>query len=228
MPRASAGVSRLARLRDDDGEGLVVGDRLPVAVFRPVVDFDRHTRELPDHELAEGPLPRRAARQDDDLLDLRELRAGEVHFLEAHVARVGRHVAADGLPHGRRLLEDFLEHEMRIAGLLGRDRIPQHALHDGRRRRADKISERDAVAGDDRHLFVAEVHDVTRVTQDGRRIGGDEEVPAESSPPTPTTIGGPLHCDDLVRSSAEMMTRANRPRISVSARRTPAEAGTLG
>ena len=49
-------------------------DRIAVAVLGAVVDFDRDARELLDHELADQPrVPRRAAREDRDLLRRREL-----------------------------------------------------------------------------------------------------------------------------------------------------------
>ena len=43
------------------------------------------------------------------------------------------HAAQRGVPHGARLLEDFLEHEMLVAALFRHDRVPQNvrdlALH---------------------------------------------------------------------------------------------------
>ena len=63
-------VGGFARLRDGDGERLVVDDRIAIAVFGAVVHFDRQLRELLDHELAdERGVPRGAAGEQRDLVD---------------------------------------------------------------------------------------------------------------------------------------------------------------
>ena len=68
-------VGGLARLRDDDRQRVRRHDRTAIAELGAVVDFDRHARQLLDHELADQRrVPRRAAREDRDLLDRRELR----------------------------------------------------------------------------------------------------------------------------------------------------------
>ena len=109
-------------------------------------------------------------------LDRRELRVGDLHLLEEHLAGVLRHAAEDRFARGGRLLEDLLEHEVLVAGLLRHDRIPQHALRRLGDRAAEEIGERDAGARDDRHLLVAEEHDVAGVAEDRRDVGRDEEL----------------------------------------------------
>ena len=121
-------------------------------------------------------VPRRAARQDRDVLDRRELRVGDLHLLEEHLAGVLRHAAENRFARGGRLLEDLLEHEVLVAGLLGHDRIPQHALRRLRDRPAEEVGELDAGARDDRHLLVAEEDDVARVAEDRGDVRRDEEL----------------------------------------------------
>ena len=121
-------------------------------------------------------VPRRAAREDRHPLDRRELRVGDLHLLEEHLAGVLRDAAEDRLARRGRLLEDLLEHEVLVAGLLGHDRIPQHALRGLGDRPAEEVGERHARARDDRHLLVAEEDDVARVAEDRRDVGGDEEL----------------------------------------------------
>ena len=130
-------VGGLARLRDDDGERVRRDDRIAVAVLRAVVDFDRHARQLLDQELADQRrVPRRAAREDRDPLDRRAARASVIFISSRNTLPVSCDDAAeDRLARGRRLLEDLLEHEVLVAGLLRHDRIPQHALRRLRDRR---------------------------------------------------------------------------------------------
>ena len=65
-------------------------------------------------------------------------------------------------------------------------------------------------ARDHRHLLVAEEHDVARVAEDRRDVGGDEEFAVAKADddrravPTVTILSG---------SSAEISTSANRPRM---------------
>ena len=150
---------------------------IPVAILGAVVDFDRNARQLLDQELAdEGGVPRGAACEDGHAVDLRQLRLRDLHLLEEHAAAVLRDAPEDRLARSRRLLEDLLEHEVLVAGLLRHDRIPQHALRGGRDRTAEEVGEAHAGARDDRHLFVAEEHHVARVAQDGRDVGRHEEL----------------------------------------------------
>ena len=170
-------IGGLARLRDDDRQRLGRHDRLAVAVLRSVVDFDRNAGQLLDHELADQPrVPRRPAREDRDPLDRGQLRFGDLHFLEKHPSGVLRHAAEDRLAGRGRLLEDLLQHEVLVAGLLGHDRVPQHALRRLRHRPPEEVRKRHPGAGDDRHLLVAEEHDVARVAEDRRNVGRDEKL----------------------------------------------------
>ena len=87
-----------------------------------------------------------------------------------------RHAPENRFARGRRLLEDLLEHEVLVAGLLRHDRIPEHALRGLRDRPAEEVGERHAGRGDDGHLLVAEKHDVARVAENRRNVGRDEEL----------------------------------------------------
>ena len=107
----------------------VVDDRVAVAKLGSVVDFGRHPGELLDQELADEPrVPRRAARDQRHLVDRAEVVVGERHLVEEHVTGVARHAAQNRFADGRRLLEDLLEHEVLVAGLLGLHGIPRDAL----------------------------------------------------------------------------------------------------
>ena len=71
-----------------------------------------------------------------DLLNVAERLLRDVEVLEEDLAAVERDAAEDRVARGGRLLEDLLEHEVLVAALLRRDRIPQHAL----RRLRDRAS----------------------------------------------------------------------------------------
>src|SRR6185436_782499 len=105
-------------------------------------------------------VPGRAARDDRDLLKRPEHLLRDVEIFEEDLATVERHAAEDRVARGGRLLEDLLEHEVLVAALLRRDRIPQHALRGLRDRASGVVSELNARARDDGHLLVAEEHDV--------------------------------------------------------------------
>ena len=95
-----------------------------------------------------------------------------------------------------RLLEDLLEHEVLVAGLLGHDRIPRHPRALLRDRAAGVVGELDPGRRDDRHLLVAQEHDVARVAEDRRDVGRDEELAvAEADDDRRAVADG----DDLVR-----------------------------
>ena len=167
--------------------GATIG--LPVAVLRSVVDLDRQPRELLDQELADQRrVPRRAARQDRDALDGLELRVGDLHLLEEHLAGVLRDAAENRLARGGRLLEDLLEHEVLVAGLLRHDRIPEHALRRLGDRPAEEVGERDAGPRDDA-ISSSPRKTTSRVWL---RMAGMSDATKNSPSPRPTTIGGPL------------------------------------
>jgi hypothetical protein len=96
--------------------------------------------------------------------------------VQEHLARIERRAAEHRFLDGHRLLENFLEHEVLVPGLLGHDRIPGHPRALLRHRAPRVIGELDPAARDDGHLLIAEEHDVARVRKNGRNIGGNEEL----------------------------------------------------
>ena len=148
----------------------------------------------------------------------RELRFGDLHLLEEDLAGVLRDAAEDRLARGGRLLEDLLEHEVLVAGLLRHDRIPQHALRRLGDRPAEEVGERRRRCAVMTAISSSPRNTTSRVWL---RIAGMSDATKNSPSPRPTTIGGPLRTVTIFSgSSAEISTSANRPRISSSARRT--------
>ena len=103
-----------------------------------------------------------------------QLGVGDRHLVEVHLPGLERGAAEHGFADGRRLLEDLLEHEVLVAGLLRRDRIPGDAgrlAFDGL---AVERHERHPVRRHDRHFAVVEEHDIAGVAQDRRHVRGDK------------------------------------------------------
>ena len=119
------GVGGLTRLGDRHGQRRRTGERLAVAVLGPVVHVHRQAGEPFDQELADQRrVPRRAAGHQRDPVDAAKGAVVEPGLVGKDRARFQRDAAQDGVAHRRRLLEDLLEHEVLVAGLLGGDGIP--------------------------------------------------------------------------------------------------------
>ena len=204
-------VGGFARLRDDDDERVAIDDEVAIAVLGAVVDFDRQAGEPLDEEFAhQRRVPRRAAGDERDLVDAAQVGVGDTNLFEEH-RPVSMLRAAEQRLFGRaRLLEDLLEHEMAVAGLLRHDRVPHHPLCRLRDRRAGEVRELDAVARDDGHLFVAEKHHVARVAENGRRVGRDEELVVAKPDDDRRPVA---HRDDFFRVVGRDATKAKSPRI---------------
>ena len=107
-----------------------VNNRIAIAELAAVIHFDRHARQLLDHELArQRRVPTGAAGDDLHLLELLELLGRDVHLVEEDASRFLPDAAQRGVAHGPRLLKNFLEHEVLVAALFRHDRVPQHMLH---------------------------------------------------------------------------------------------------
>ena len=69
-------------------------DRIAIAVLGAVVDVHRHARQRLDQELADQRrVPRRAAREDHDPLDLAQHAVGNLDLLEEDLAGLDRRAA---------------------------------------------------------------------------------------------------------------------------------------
>ena len=164
-------VRGLAGLRHDDRELFSRHDRVPVPVLRGVIDLNGYLRERLNQILSdERCVPGRAAGENRDLLECAERVVGDVEILEEDSASIQRHPSQNRVPSCCRLLVDLLEHEVLVAGLFGRDGIPQHTLRRLRDGSPGVVGKRHPGAGDDRHLLVAEEHHVPGMREDRRDV----------------------------------------------------------
>ena len=170
-------ICRLTGLRDDDRQLVSADDRIAVAVLRSIVDLDADLGQRLDQILSDQcRMPRGAARQQRDLVDRAQRGVRNIEVLEEDSPRIERHAPEDGVAAGRGLLVDLLEHEVLVAALLRRDRIPEHALRRLRDFTPRIVGELHAGAGDHRHLLVGEEDDVACVAQNRRNIGSNEKL----------------------------------------------------
>ena len=151
--------------------------RIPVAELRAEIHLGGDAGQPLDHEAShDGRVVRRAARDQDDALDgLRHLPV-EPDVGEDDGAALGLDAPAHRVGGGARLLVDLLQHEVAIAALLGEDRVPLDA-HGARSTGApSRWRDLHAVARHHRDVLVLQDHDVARVRQDGRDVGGEERL----------------------------------------------------
>ena len=170
-------VGGLAGLRDRHGQGARADQRLAVAELRGVVDVHADAGQRLDEELADqAGVPRRAAGQDPHLVDRAQRRVRHLQLAQVDAGVLGRDPSEHRLLERAGLLEDLFQHEVLVAGLLGHHRIPEDALRGLGDRPPGEVGEGDAAARDDRHLGVPEEDDVAGVAEDGRHVGGHQEL----------------------------------------------------
>ena len=168
-------VGRFARLAEHQREHVFVDQRIAVAELAAVLDFDMDPRQALDHALGgQARVPRTAAADGGEMADGAQFADGHPEFVQENLA--GRLVqAAQGrFPDGPRLLEDFLQHEMLVAALLGHQRIPLDVMHGPPDRPGVRVQHPDAASRQDGDVAVFELDHVPGPVQDGGDARGQE------------------------------------------------------
>ena len=107
-------VGGFAGLRDDEQHGVFFQRTIAVTKFMRELDLDRNLREFLDQILAdERGVPACAAGGDDDAVNVAQLGGGHVQAAELRGCALEIEPSAQRVQHSLRLLEYFLEHEMR-------------------------------------------------------------------------------------------------------------------
>ncbi len=194
------GVGGFAGLGDEQAEGVGVGNGVAVAVFGGVVDVDGEAREALDHEFAgEAGVPGGAAGGDGDVGGGAEVGVGEGHVAEVDAAGVEGDAAEGGVADGARLLVDFLEHEVLVAGFFGLDGVPGDALRREGAGVAVEVGEGDAGGGEGGDFVVGEEVDGAGVVEDAGDVGGEEEFAVAEAEDDGRAHAGGDHLVGLVR-----------------------------
>ena len=136
-------------------------------------------------------MPGGAAGGDDHAVHARQFIELAGHAVEARRAAVEVEAPARGHADGGGLLEDLLEHEVRIAALLDLLEVPRdlvdRLVHVG----VLEIAHGVAVTGEGDHLAVVEIDDPARMADDGGGVDGHLElaVVEHEQPGRPLTGG---------------------------------------
>ena len=167
-------VGGLPGLADRDHQRRVGQDRVAVAELRRQLDLDRDPGPVLDGVLRDHPgVERRAAGDDDDLVDVAQVLVGEPHLVELQLAPAAA-PAEQRVGHGPRLLVDLLAHEPVVAVLLGGREVPVDVVAAPLGRRPVEAGDRDALPGDRDDLVLAELQRLAGVLDERRDVGAEE------------------------------------------------------
>ena len=119
-------------------------------------------------------MPGGAARHEAESIEPRQIPVLEAELGDQDLAGVRVDAIADRVADRPRLLRDLLEHEVRVAALLGGLGVPRDRGALAPHRGAVETTQGGVVAGDDGHVPVFQNHDVARLAHERRDVGGDE------------------------------------------------------
>ena len=197
-------VGGLAGLADRDHERGAGQDRVAVAELVGQLDLARDAGPVLDRVLRDEPgVERRAARDDDDLVDLAQLVVGDPHLVELEPAVLV--VPAEQRVGDRpRLLEDLLAHEPVVAVLLRGGEVPVDVVAVALDGDAVEADHGDAVAGDRDDLVLPELQRLAGVLDERRHVGADEVLALAQADHQRRVTAGRDH-------AARVLARRRRP-----------------
>ena len=171
-------VARLARLADDDHQGILINNRRTVAELGRNIDLDGNARKLFNVILADQPrVIRRAAGDDVNLVERCEKLLVPTQFLHDEGFAVLGNARRHRIAHGFRLLVDLLEHEMLVAAFFRCLSIPVDLEDLFRHRLAPTVRDVYTIGLHDSHLAVVYNIRAPRARNDCRDIRGNEILP---------------------------------------------------
>ena len=173
QPHAGQRVRGLARLRDDHGKRVAAEGRPPVAELRGVHRTRMYARPVLDRELTQHRrVPRGSHAEQQHFSQPREVLVGGRELAEGNHTVICQ-AAAHGIRHCFGRLVDLLEHEVRVAALLGLAHVPVdvHQLRlDGRAVERGDLSPERRHRG---HLAFTEHEDALGVRDDRSDVRSD-------------------------------------------------------
>ncbi len=180
LPFAHRGqrVRGLAGLADREHQRAVVDHRVAIPELARVFDLDRDARRILEQVFPDQRrVPRGATGGEHDAIEPAPALFVDVAEPPQDRGPFGQLQApAHGVADGLRLLEDLLEHEVRIAALLDLLEVPRDLVD----RLVDvgvlEVAHQVPVARQGDHLAVVEIDDATRVPHDRRRVAGHEQL----------------------------------------------------
>ena len=154
------------RLRDHDAQCRWRDDRIAVAILRCVFNFNWNAAQLFDHHFAnQRRVPARATGGDGDVVDLEQLFLADIQSTELGKTLFENKPPTHRVLDGHRLLEDLLEHEMRITAALDLLQVPLDAADRLVANHRVEVDDLVTLARDHGDLTIIEVHDLSRVRE---------------------------------------------------------------
>ena len=135
-------------------------------------------------------MPTRSAGGDDDVVDLEQVFLGNIQAAELGKALFENETSTHGVFHRGGLLEDFLQHEVRIAAPFDLLQVPLDTSDGLVANRRIEVEHLVTVAGDHGDIAIVEIDHVARVREYRRRVRSDEVFPVADTDQQRATVAG--------------------------------------
>lgn len=170
-------ICSFAGLADGNDESSRLDNRVSVAEFRSVFDFDRDASQVFNHVFTDHAcIVACAAGGDDDAVDVTEFLDVRVEASELCVAFGGEQTTAHGIAQYFGLFENFLEHEVRESALGDCIGVEFHVLDFALHFVAAHVHDGIAAILDLDNVVVIKVNDFLRVVDDGGNVTREVEI----------------------------------------------------
>jgi len=169
------GIAGLAGLADDNHQRARIHQRIPIAELGRDVHLDRDPRQLLQIVLADQTgMIGRPAGGNRDFFDGGDLFPGPLQFVKGNGVVIFVHPGRHRIAESFGLFDDLLDHEMIVAALFRRFRIPVHFKDFFGYRRSLPVGDPDRILGHDGHFAVAENEGPPRAMDNRRNVGSDK------------------------------------------------------
>ena len=170
-------VCRFTGLADGEHERTRLDNRVSVAEFRSVFDFDRNASQVFNHVFTHhAGVVACAASRNDDAVDVAEFLDVRIETGELGVPFGGEQTTAGRIAEHFGLFENFLEHEMRESALRYGVCVKFHVLDFALHFVAAHVHDRVTAILDLHDVVVVQIDDLLRVVDDGRNVTGEIKV----------------------------------------------------
>ena len=167
----------LARLRNRQDQAVRIERCGAIAEFTAVIDLGRQSGQFLQKKLAHQPgVPGRTARHQGHALDRIERGQLVRDFAQRNLAGFLKDTAAHGIDNSLGLFMDFLQQEMLIAALLGRNRVPGNMAWFALNRPAGEVRDCDALTTHLSHFAVIQKEHAAGIIEQGGNIGGHKAL----------------------------------------------------
>ena len=168
-------VGRLAALRNRDRQRPLRHHGVAVTELARKLELHRHPRERLNRVTRHhARVIRGAAGDDDDAIDVAQEGRLQVELRNLDHVGPGSNPTSERVDDAVRLLMDLFEHEVLVALLLCRDRVPGNPLYGSLHGGTRLIKDADPLAPQNRAVAVHQEDHIPRVRHDGRHIARRE------------------------------------------------------